>query len=70
MQEDKPMNKLPGCGRMKDKRTLLPVAPTGVTMPPRTAGFVNRDRLELKWKDWIAPAGQDNSASGMPPVAE
>jgi hypothetical protein len=25
--------------------TLLPVAPTGVTMPPRTAGFGHRDRF-------------------------
>jgi len=27
-----------------------PVAPTGAAMPPRTAGFGNRDRFELNGK--------------------
>jgi hypothetical protein len=43
-------------------RTLLPVAPTGVAMPPRTAGFGNRDRFELNGKMDCARR-QDNSAS-------
>ena len=34
-------------GGLRANRTLLPVAPTGVAMPPRTAGFGNLDRFEL-----------------------
>jgi hypothetical protein len=37
-------------GESRANRTLLPVAPTGVTMPPRIAGFGNRDRFELNGK--------------------
>jgi hypothetical protein len=43
-------------------------APTGVAMPPRTAGFGNRDRFELNGKIGLHRR-QDNSASGMLPVA-
>jgi hypothetical protein len=42
------------CGNIvpgsRANRTLLPVAPTGVAMPPRTVGFGNRDRFELNGK--------------------
>jgi hypothetical protein len=31
-------------------RTLLPAAPTGVAMAPRTTGFGDRDRFELNGK--------------------
>jgi hypothetical protein len=41
-----PLTVVPGS---RANRTLLPVAPTGVAMPPRSAGFG-------KWQDWIAPA--------------
>jgi hypothetical protein len=37
-------------GESRTNRTLLPVASTGVAMPPRTAGFSNRDRFELNGK--------------------
>jgi hypothetical protein len=37
-------------GFKRANRTLLPVAPTGVAIPPRTAGFGNRDRFELNGK--------------------
>jgi hypothetical protein len=38
-------------GGSRATRTLLPVAPTGVAMPPwGTAGFGNRDRFELNGK--------------------
>jgi hypothetical protein len=43
-------------------------APTGVAIPPRTAGFGNRDRFELNGKIGLLRR-QDNSASGMLPVA-
>src|ERR1700731_4727583 len=37
-------------GGSRANRTLLPVSPTGFAMPPRTAGFGNRDRFELNGK--------------------
>src|SRR3981189_3710913 len=46
-------------GESRANRTLLPVSPTGVVMPPRTAGFGNRDRFELNGKDWIAAGGSN-----------
>ncbi len=48
---------------------------TGVAIRPRSAIWQLRP-LPFKWQDWVAPDGrissyrwQDNSASGMPPVA-
>ena len=39
-------------------------------MPPRTAGFGNRDHFELNGKIGLDCTGrQDNSASGMLPMA-
>ena len=55
-------------GGLRANRTLPPVAPTGVAMPPRTAEFGNRDRFELKGKIGLHRP-QDHSASGMLPVA-
>jgi hypothetical protein len=49
-------------------RTLLPAAPTGVAMAPRTTGVGNRDRFELNGKIGLHWR-EDNSALGMPPVA-
>jgi hypothetical protein len=46
------------CGWITANRTLLPVAPTGVAMPPRAARFGNRDRFELNGKIVIAPGGR------------
>ena len=37
-------------GGLRANRTLLPVAPTGVAMPPRALGFGNQDRFELNGK--------------------
>src|SRR5437868_13567815 len=54
---------------LRANRTLLPVSPTGVAMPPRTAGFGNRDRFELNGKMGLHRAAGLNSSSGMPPVA-
>jgi hypothetical protein len=39
---------------LRANRTLLPVAPTGVAMPPRTVGFGNRDHFELNARFWWA----------------
>jgi flagellar protein FlbD len=57
-------------------RTLLPVAPTEVAIPTRSAGFGHRDRFGSTGKIKIVPSGeissyrwQDNRASGMPPLA-
>jgi hypothetical protein len=35
-------------------------------MPPRTAGFGNRDRFELNGKIGLHRGGRINSSSGMP----
>jgi hypothetical protein len=46
-------------GGLRANRTLLPVAPTAVAMPPRIAGFGNRDRFELNGKSGLhRAAGQ------------
>jgi len=54
--------------RMTGKPHLTAVAPTGVAIRPRCAGFGNRDRFELNGKIGLHRR-QDNSASGMLQVA-
>jgi hypothetical protein len=49
----------------RTNRTLLPVAPTGVAMPPWSAGFGKVARLDCTGGRISPYRWQDNSASGM-----
>jgi hypothetical protein len=41
-----------------NRTLLLPVAPTGVTITPRTAGFGHRDLFGVSGKISLVPSGK------------